>query len=63
MEAASRGLRPEELSAADRDHLTAISRQARRRFVQAEVLPGSRRCGGPHEVSSYHPAWRGTFAS
>jgi GrpB-like predicted nucleotidyltransferase (UPF0157 family) len=62
LEAASRGIRPEELSAVDRDRLKAISRPARRRFVQAEVLRGSSRSGDPHEVTGYDPAWRGRFS-
>jgi GrpB protein len=62
LEAASRGMRPEELTAADREHLKVISRRARRRFVQAEVLPGSARPGDPHEVTSYDHAWQEGFA-
>jgi hypothetical protein len=56
LEAASRGIRPDELSAADREQLKTMSRPARRRFDQAEVLPGSDRSGDPHEVTSYDPA-------
>lgn len=62
LEAASRGIPPDELSAADRDRLKAMSRPARRRFGQAEVLPGSERPGDPHEVVSSDPAWPEKFA-
>jgi GrpB-like predicted nucleotidyltransferase (UPF0157 family) len=62
LEAAGRGIRPGELSAAERDHLKAISRPARRRFGQAEVLPGSDRPGDPHELTSADPAWPERFA-
>jgi GrpB-like predicted nucleotidyltransferase (UPF0157 family) len=61
LEAASRGMRPEELTAADREHLKKISRPARRRFVQAEVLPGSDRSGDLHEVTGYDLSWPERF--
>jgi GrpB-like predicted nucleotidyltransferase (UPF0157 family) len=63
LEAACQGVRPEELSAADREHLKAMSRSARRRFVYAEVLPGSDRPGDPHEVTAYDSAWQERFVT
>jgi GrpB-like predicted nucleotidyltransferase (UPF0157 family) len=60
LEAASRGMRPDELSAADRAHLKAMSRPVRR--VQAEVLAGSDRSGDPHAVYGYDSGWQEKFA-
>ena len=59
LEAARQGIRPEELSAADRQRLKAASLHARR--DQAEVLPGSTRGADPHEVTSYDPDWPARF--
>ncbi len=59
LEAASRGLRPEELTAPDRRRLTEASMPIRRE--QVEVVPGSGRPADPHEVTSYDPAWQQVF--
>jgi GrpB protein len=61
LEAARQGIRPEELSAADRQRLKAASLHARR--DQAEVVPGSARGADPHEVTSYDPDWPARFQS
>lgn len=55
LEAGRQGIRPEELSAADRKRLTAVSLHARRE--QVEVVPGSNRPVDSHEVISYDPSW------
>lgn len=55
LEAACRGIRPEELTAADRERLKAVSRRVRR--GQVNVLPGSGRPIDPHEVTTYDPDW------
>jgi GrpB-like predicted nucleotidyltransferase (UPF0157 family) len=61
LEAASRGIRPECLSTADRSRLRAAARPVcypgRR-----PALPGSDRLGDPHEISEYDPTWLVTFA-
>jgi GrpB-like predicted nucleotidyltransferase (UPF0157 family) len=61
LEAASRGLRPEDLSAGDRKRLKALSLRFRRPGLP-EVVPGSERDGDPHEVTSYDPVWPVRFA-
>jgi GrpB-like predicted nucleotidyltransferase (UPF0157 family) len=59
LEAARRGIRPEELPAADRKHLKVVSLRARRE--QAEVVPGTARPVDPHEVTSYDSDWPARF--
>jgi GrpB-like predicted nucleotidyltransferase (UPF0157 family) len=61
LEAASRGLRPEDLTAEDRQRLHAVSLRVRRPGL-AQVIPGSDRGGDPHEVTSYDPDWPDLFA-
>lgn len=62
LEAASRGLRPEDLPGEDRQRLNAASLRLRRPGLP-EPVPGSERVGDPHEVTSYDPAWPVRFAS
>jgi GrpB-like predicted nucleotidyltransferase (UPF0157 family) len=59
LEAASRGVRPEELSEADRRRLGVLTRPFRRSGLA--VVPGSDRGGDPHQVISYDPGWAGLF--
>jgi GrpB-like predicted nucleotidyltransferase (UPF0157 family) len=59
LEAARQGIRPEELSVADRQRLKAVSLPARR--DQAEVVPGGVRGVDPREVTSYDPDWPARF--
>jgi GrpB-like predicted nucleotidyltransferase (UPF0157 family) len=61
LEAASRGVRLECLSAADRSRLRAAARPVCYPGRQP-ALPGSDRLGDPHEISEYDPAWLVTFA-
>lgn len=61
LEAAARGLRPEDLPAADRDRLKAAARPVSYPD-RAPVLPGSDRPADPHELSDYDPAWPDRFA-
>lgn len=60
LEAASRGIRPECLSTADRGRLRAAARPVCYPGRQLP-LPGSDRLGDPHEISEYDPAWLVTF--
>jgi GrpB-like predicted nucleotidyltransferase (UPF0157 family) len=59
LEAASQGVRPEELSEADRRRLGVMTRPWRRSDLA--VVPGSDRGGDPHEVTSYDPGWAALF--
>jgi GrpB-like predicted nucleotidyltransferase (UPF0157 family) len=59
LEAARRGVRPEELPLADRKWLRAASFPARR--DEGEVVPGTVRPPDPHEVTSYNPDWPRRF--
>jgi GrpB-like predicted nucleotidyltransferase (UPF0157 family) len=61
LEAASQGVRPEELSEADRLRLGVMTRPLRRSGLA--VVPGSDRGGDPHEVTSHDPGWAGLFTS
>ena len=60
LEAASRGVRPQDLPASDRERLKALSRAVRHPGC-ADVPPGSDRHGDSHEVISYDPAWPELF--
>lgn len=62
LEAASRGLRPEDLPAEDRQRLRVESLRLRR-SGQPETVPGSERRGDPHEVMSYDLGWAVRFGS
>lgn len=59
LEAARRGIRPEELPLADRKWLKTASFHARRNG--GEVVPGTVRPPDPHEVTSYNPDWPRRF--
>jgi GrpB-like predicted nucleotidyltransferase (UPF0157 family) len=61
LEAASRGIRPEALTEADRTRLKAAARPVSYPS-RAAVLPGSDRPGDPHDIVDYDPAWQRQFA-
>jgi GrpB-like predicted nucleotidyltransferase (UPF0157 family) len=61
LEAARQGVRPEELTEADRLRLRLMTRPFRRGSLA--VVPGSDRSGDPHEVISYDPGWAGLFTA
>ena len=59
LEAACQGVRPEDLTAADRERLMVASLHVRRE--QVEVVTGSGRPVDPHEVTGYDPGWPARF--
>ena len=61
LEAASRGIGPDALTASDRSRLKAAARPVSYPG-RAAVLPGSDRPGDPHEIADYDPGWGRQFA-